>query len=183
MDRSKWNKYRRGRIIEALGKGAKIADAAKYGGICERTLHNWLAKGREEEEGEFSRFAERCDRAMIEEKLNLLTIVQKAAVEDWKSAAWLLERRWPKEFGRFTRTEHSGSVGNNELPDMPSLKHLSKEKFEKMNVWELGGAMFHDAVRIGLDPVEAAKRVMKFLDVKPNWTKEDEKFFAELFGE
>jgi hypothetical protein len=42
-------------------------------------------------------------------KIRLVKLVTDAALTDWRSAAWLLERRWPNEYGRVERALDSQS--------------------------------------------------------------------------
>ncbi|HBJ82967.1 MAG TPA: hypothetical protein DDZ88_03645 [Verrucomicrobiales bacterium] len=40
-----------------------------------------------------------------------LSYIHQAASRDWRAAAWMLERRFPDEFGR-EQIEHKGAGGN-----------------------------------------------------------------------
>jgi hypothetical protein len=56
-------------------------------------------------------------------KAKMVTLISAAAPTNWNAAAWLLERRWPEEFGRQRlETEHSGEVKitiEGGLPEFP----------------------------------------------------------------
>jgi hypothetical protein len=79
-------------LIEALQKGATINGACAVGGITRKTYEVWKKTHPE--------FTEKIEFA-IEKWRNLnAKIIQKAALTDWKAAAWLLERRDPENYGR-----------------------------------------------------------------------------------
>lgn len=88
------------RICEAVSLGCTFALAAQAGGIDPETLRSWKARGREGEEP-FSAFLGRIKKAEGEAANEALRVIRDAAKEGtWQAAAWLLERRYPKSYGR-----------------------------------------------------------------------------------
>ena len=92
----------REQVLGALGVGASIADAAALIRVDYKTLYRAIKADAE--------FAKGVKRAVISGKLRLIRKVANAS--PWHAAAWMLERRWGKQFGRKdTRTvKHDGPV-------------------------------------------------------------------------
>ena len=66
------------------------------------TLYDWLRRGAKNEQP-FKDFSDACERAMAEADMIDLSDISKAArAGSWQAAAWRLERRNPKQFGRTT---------------------------------------------------------------------------------
>lgn len=96
---------------EKLKKGgANNKDIAKALGISESTFYRWVSTPSTERERELS---ESLKKAEADYKNALQGIIAKAAQErDWKAAAWLLERKYPDEYGRkFLDARISGRIG------------------------------------------------------------------------
>ena len=100
------------RIINVILMGGYIETAAAYGGIHRDTLYRWLKRGRAKScnEPDLIQFVADYDSAIVKAEVLLLTKVQTAAQEDWKPAAFILERRYPERWGR-QRLELSGPDG------------------------------------------------------------------------
>ena len=90
-------------IVDALKNGGYKTHAAHAAGISRETLDVWIEAGRAGREP-FVRFAHECDMARAQDALRNQAIVSAAAVRkiegDWKAAAWLLERKYPKLYGK-----------------------------------------------------------------------------------
>lgn len=112
------------RIANALRVGCYIDDAALAAGISTRTYHNWMERGRTERdriaaglkadpnEDPFVQFLHTIERAQAEAAVHhLQNIATHAADGSWQASAWILERKFPRKWGRFDRTEHSGPEG------------------------------------------------------------------------
>lgn len=80
------------RILDALRDGATMALAARAAGISPRTLRRW----RDRHEG----FNRKVQRAKAEAGADALDTINAAADEgDWRAAAWMLEKRFPDQYG------------------------------------------------------------------------------------
>jgi hypothetical protein len=78
-------------------------EACAYAGISDDTLGRRRKADPE--------FAARVEHAREMSKVKLVTLISKSALNDWRAAAWMLEHRWSKEFGRQRlETEQSGAV-------------------------------------------------------------------------
>jgi transposase-like protein len=95
-------------ICQALSRGATRTLAAASAGVSGSVLRGWLTRGEmdhasENLEDEQSIFAElylKVIAAEFEAAGRWLDMVSGAAPQDWRAAAWLLERRHPQDFGR-----------------------------------------------------------------------------------
>ena len=77
-------------ILEALENGMTQRDASLLAGISEDTLCLWKRTN--------SDFSEQMGQSVIKYKRKLMDIITKASEKDWKACAWLLERKYKKEF-------------------------------------------------------------------------------------
>lgn len=81
------------RITDALALGASYRRAAQAGGIHIDTLIEWRK--------EHSEFSEAVEKAEAKNTTRCLKSITKAADNgNWTAGAWLLERRYPREYGR-----------------------------------------------------------------------------------
>ncbi len=90
------------RILQALELGATYQLAANAAGISATTLHRWM---KEDEE-----FGDECRSSEGKAAVRWLAKIEQAAsAGDWHAAAWKLERRFPREYGKRI-VEHEGTV-------------------------------------------------------------------------
>jgi transposase len=114
------------KIIVAIKAGNYIETAAAYAGISKNTLYDWLKRGEREKqrvnknskakirklEADFVEFSDAIEKALAEAEIRDVTIIAKAAEEQWQAAAWRLERKFPDRWGRRKLDiEHSGEIG------------------------------------------------------------------------
>src|SRR3569623_2191215 len=88
------------RIVAALRRGATRKGAASCAGIRPSTLYEWIRRGKAGEQP----YAAFWGRVQVEQRaweVSALSKIHKAAEAGvWTAAAWLLERRLPKNYGR-----------------------------------------------------------------------------------
>jgi hypothetical protein len=88
------------KIIQALGVGAIHEHACQYAGISHECFYNWLrlgATGRQP----FADFSEAVKGAEGKAVVGWLAHIETAArAGNWQAAAWKLERRYAKGYGR-----------------------------------------------------------------------------------
>ena len=100
------------RICTALAVGATYAHAAQYGGVSYDAFNEWLHRGENGDSPEFVEFRQAVKDAEARATVAWLTNIEQAATEGaWQASAWKLERRFPRDYGRFERQEHSGPDG------------------------------------------------------------------------
>lgn len=77
-----------------------VEGAAAAVGIHVSTLHDWQARGLVEESGRFHEFSKALACARAKSEASLAAMVAQAGKTDWRAAAWILERRFPFQWGR-----------------------------------------------------------------------------------
>ncbi|MFO0658897.1 MAG: hypothetical protein U0165_03550 [Polyangiaceae bacterium] len=100
------------KICAAIRDGHTFEDSARLAGISKTTFHRWMRRGKRE--GELSAlrsFRVDVEKATLDARVTLVSIIWEASKRDWRAAAWFLERRYPEEYGKQTRVEHSGPNG------------------------------------------------------------------------
>lgn len=102
------------RITELISGGNSLEVAAQASGITATTFFNWCARGRRERERLeqnprlkpkkseeiYVEFLEDVERARAEGEARLVLVVTKKAMNDWRAAAWMLERKAPERWGK-----------------------------------------------------------------------------------
>lgn len=83
-------------IVEAIKSGAGRVDASRKAGIHYSTFLDWMSNKAE--------FSEKIIQAENEKNEDIKqTCVQRiirASEEDWRAGAWLIERKFPNEYGK-----------------------------------------------------------------------------------
>jgi hypothetical protein len=101
--------------------------AAAAGGISKQTLKNWRHRAAAGEEPFLSFFA-RLEKAEACGAVAALSCIQEAAAKGtWQAAAWMLERRYPKQFALRRPEPTLPAVTDEEAEKLASeLKALAK---------------------------------------------------------
>jgi hypothetical protein len=97
---------RREAITDAIRAGVRPEIAAAYNDIGARTYYRWMQLGRAADaEPMYVDFVEAVEVALAEWEARDVLLIGEAAKGDWHAAAWRLERRLPKVYGRRERHE------------------------------------------------------------------------------
>jgi hypothetical protein len=105
------------KIAAYVTAGATIPSACALAGVPWGTAKKWLQRGKKGMRGEpankaYTAFATAMYEAQERFHAGLSISLHKASKEDWKAAAWLLERRFRKVYRPPTqRAEHTGAEG------------------------------------------------------------------------
>jgi hypothetical protein len=108
-----------------LGLPGEVAAVAH--GVGRSTFYNWLKWGRRREPG-FIEFRDAIQKARAEAEHHYVGIIREAAVKSWQAAAWWLERRSPKRWGRW---------GPSPAPERPTRA----DRISKMSEEELAAEL------------------------------------------
>ena len=102
--KTKYTPETRAKIMQAIQLGATYELAAHYAGISEALFYRWMNQKVE--------FVESVQKASGTAAMVWLAKIEQAATDgEWTAAAWKLERRYPKMYGRTVQqVEHSGSI-------------------------------------------------------------------------
>lgn len=88
-------------LLESVQAGQSFAQACRRARIDPSTLSHWAAEVDEiGEKSKYFQFINDLMQAEATGQLALILTVKSATKADWKAAAWLLERKWPDEYGR-----------------------------------------------------------------------------------
>jgi hypothetical protein len=86
-------------ILRSMRLGLFAEQAAQLAGIAERTLDDWIRKGRDGVEP-YASFYSDFSAAKAQGEQSYVGVIGKAAAGgNWNAAAWILERRHPKRWG------------------------------------------------------------------------------------
>ena len=129
---TKLTKQVKTKILEALKLGATREHAASYAGIAPRTFYNWMAQGKGDQKGPYLQFFHDVKKAEGENTVVMLGIVKAASEDDWKAAAWCLER-----CRGYTRTKAVHLTVETEQDDTveqeaESVREMLLKKLERM---------------------------------------------------
>jgi len=131
---TKFTEQAKRKILIALQMGHFPENAASYGGVAKNTLFSWWERGQlagAEAEGielELYEFSEACVQATANGKIGLISILWRNARDDGKVAIALLEKLYPKEYGR--QTMHSGTVKVEHEVKKPNYSDFTDEELE-----------------------------------------------------
>lgn len=123
-------------LCNYISNGLTNKDACAICGIPEETFYSWL---RDAENGTGNKshlqikikLAQSLKKAEANFKAFHLTKIMKSSNEDWKASAWMLERKFPKEYAKVDRNAVVLSTDNGMLPQvLEVITKLNKEEDE-----------------------------------------------------
>jgi hypothetical protein len=122
------------RLIDAIKRGASTEVACSAAGVGYSTVRDWIVIGEgrhatKKPTREFKEFSEDVTRAIADSEMALITKVQQGAGQDWRAAAWILERRFSDRWANTQRIE-------------VKVREQVEEEFEQ----------FYDALEAELEP-------------------------------
>ena len=97
--------------VELKRDGLCDADIIAAIGVHPSTFYRWLKEGEEAKTGVKRALYDELKKAESEYKRCLLTTIKGAAesrAQFWTAAAWLLERKYPMEYGKMERKADEG---------------------------------------------------------------------------
>lgn len=123
-------------ICRVIRAGNYIETASAYAGISKDTLYRWLKQGKRAKRGKYRDFSDAVEKALAESEIRDVTIIAKAAEDNWQAAAWRLERKFPDRWGRKERVQadvsHSGQVTNRHEQDISVKVEQYTDIYEKL---------------------------------------------------
>jgi len=90
-------------IFRSLLAGSSERDACFIAGISSNRITGWRMRAKKKGDEPFKTFIDGVNVFNAYGKKCLMKIIRGHSSDDWKAAAWLLERRFPDEFGRTNR--------------------------------------------------------------------------------
>ena len=98
-------------IVDLKRDGLCDADIIAAIGVHPSTFYRWLKEGEDAKSGVKRALYEEIKKAEAYYKKSLLTTIKDAAMsraQYWTAAAWLLERKYPMEYGKMERKADEG---------------------------------------------------------------------------
>lgn len=87
------------KFIELFLAGSFREPACHELGIGYTTFSRWMNRGRREPDSIYGEFRLAVGAAEARSQNRMLSRIQAASLEDWKAAAWMLERKYPRRYG------------------------------------------------------------------------------------
>jgi len=78
-------------LLDNLRSGMSIVAACALSSVSRSSYYSWIKQDPE--------WAEEAEAAIRFGEAVLVSRISQAGVDDWRAAAWLLERRFPNEWG------------------------------------------------------------------------------------
>lgn len=113
-----------------IENGITQRDAALMCGISEACLYKWLGRGKQEielgidaEDSIYVELVESLKRSEPKFKAYHIQQIHKASrdLKQWQASAWLLERKYPREFGKVDRNAVQAEDDNGQLRELAKL--------------------------------------------------------------
>jgi hypothetical protein len=111
------------KVTKAVSAGNFLVTASEYAGVSVSTISNWMQRGEDAaERRDGGKRVPKSERKYLDffiairtarnevEARNVVT-VSRQATNDWRAAAWFLERSFPQRWGKKTAMELSGVDG------------------------------------------------------------------------
>ena len=121
-------------IVDGINAGLTFRLTCARVGVNPGTFYRWLETGEIVKTGMYREFYEAVERAKADSALRLVSQITLQALTDWRAAAFILERRFPDDYGK--RTEVTGKDGGPVKVDAKTqTQHVfqpSKELWDEM---------------------------------------------------
>ncbi len=95
------------RFLDAISKGCSYKIACGYAGVTYAHFRQWMRKGEEYMEANpdkefdiYAKFHHFVRAAEAKAACKWLDKIEDASESQWQAAAWKLERRYPKDYGK-----------------------------------------------------------------------------------
>lgn len=100
---SKFTVEVRQKILDSITAGATYDLAAQFAGVSYDTFNTWMKKAKREnskdpEQAAYVAFANAVEQANAQMAVSALTAIQLSG--EWQARAWILERRFPEQYGK-----------------------------------------------------------------------------------
>ena len=98
-------------IVDGINAGLTFGLTCARAGVTPATFYTfyWLEKGEAAKSGALMEFFDTVSRAKADSAMRLVSQITLQAPTDWRAAAFLLERRFPDDYGK--RSEVTGKDG------------------------------------------------------------------------
>lgn len=139
------------KIIKFLRMGYPYTTVCRAVGINSDTLKRWMALGLSNASPEYTKFFRRICKAEAKAEMKDLEKLKAHQKYDWRSSAWLLERRWPEHWAR--RDAIKAELKINGQINVTHKHELSQKVAQDPTALELARKMI-DGNEYGYDEVD-----------------------------
>jgi hypothetical protein len=105
-------------LLDLLRVGVHPRTACDDSQVPYGTFKRWLKLGKTIDESEqdhtkrdYLRFYEAAKKALADAQIRHIENINKASAKNWLASAWLLERRYPKQWGKQTTNNLTSPAG------------------------------------------------------------------------
>lgn len=125
-------------IVKHLKTGNFVSTACRLSGITERSYYGWMETGEADfvsgKDTMHARFFQSTTHAIADAEDMAVYALRRAWKEDWRAAAWYLERRKAGKWARRDRMEVTGKDGGPiEHDHRIDLSRLTHEELEQLD--------------------------------------------------
>lgn len=131
-------------ICKVLAAGNYLETACAYVGLSRITVRTWMKAGARQKKGHYREFLNAIKKAMAQAELSDVATIKAAAKDQWQAAAWRLERKNYKRWGRKDRQELTGKDGG--AVKVQTTQDITDEQLERI-IGGAGSARITDAAQ------------------------------------
>ena len=87
-------------LCSVIAAGNYLETACAFVGVTRKTVRNWMKEGARQKRGRYAEFLHAIKRAMAQAEISDVATIKKAAADQWQAAAWRLERKSWRRWGK-----------------------------------------------------------------------------------
>lgn len=116
---TKFTKEVQEKLLEGARRGYTIRAYCAYAGITQSCYYRWSKR----KEKKFRKFFKLLKIAEGEAEAVVFERIMSASAQQWQAAAWILERRYPEDYGRKTKTDLTSNSPVHIVVDLSDLEN------------------------------------------------------------
>jgi transposase len=120
-------------ICESLEKCNTIKTSMQNAGLSDRVFFDWVKNNPS--------FSAAVYRARAKAKMKLVRVIIDQAPNDWRAAAFLLERSWPQEYARTERIEQVNEQADDKKLNLSIYYDTGGVGMEKLTTFPIHPSM------------------------------------------
>ncbi|MEM2508966.1 MAG: transposase [Candidatus Thermoplasmatota archaeon] len=96
-------------LLKMIEQGLTVKRACNALGISEKTFYSWIERGKTGK-GKYAEFLDKVKKAEAKFIADAVEKIKEAGQKNWQALAWLLERKFPEEFGKKESLQVEGKM-------------------------------------------------------------------------
>ena len=114
-------------FVDLVKSGNYIETACVMVGIGRSTYYDWIKKANDSiESNRYTKFRDNVRKAQAWAEARDIFIISRHAENNWRAAAWLLERKYPQRWGR-RKPQKKRQISDKPITPVTSPVHISPE--------------------------------------------------------